>query len=113
MPVQRGLKNADELLMSMMIVGTCLIELHLPMVHSLKEKRGILKSLIAQVQKKFNAAIAEVGLHDVWQSATLGISVVSTTAAHAEQMLETIAIWIEHTRPDLEVIDHRIETITL
>jgi hypothetical protein len=97
----------------MMIVGSCIIELHLPSVHSLKEKRGLLKSLLAQVQKKFNVAAAEVGLHDVWQSSTIGLAVVSTSATHAEQMLETIAQWIEQTRPDLDVLDHQIETIHL
>ena len=96
-----------------MIVGTCLIELHLPGVHSLKEKRGILKSLIAQIGKKFNAAVAEVGLHDVWQSSTIGVAVVSTNAGHAEAMLETIARWIEQHRPDLDIMDYRIETIRL
>lgn len=93
-----------------MIVGSCIIELHLPRVHSLKEKRGILKSLLAQIQKKFNVAAAEVGLHDVWQSSTIGLAVVSTSSVHAEQMLDTIAQWVETTRPDLEVLDHQIET---
>lgn len=96
-----------------MVVGACTVELHLPGVHSLKEKRGILKSLIAQIQKKFNAAVAEVDLHDVWQSATLGISVVSTNASHAETMLDNIASWIEQNRPDLDVVEHIVETITI
>jgi hypothetical protein len=96
-----------------MIVGTCLIEMHLPGVRSLKEKRGILKSLLAQIQKKFNVAAAEVDLHDVWQSSTLGLAVVSTTADHAENMLENIATWIQANRPDLDVIDHRIEVVRI
>lgn len=96
-----------------MIVGTCQIKLYLPAVHSLKEKRGIMKSLVAQVGKQFNAAVAEVDLNDLWQSATLGISVVSNNAVHAQHMLENITTWIEQHRPDLDVIDHRIETISL
>ncbi|MFP4323272.1 MAG: DUF503 domain-containing protein [Anaerolineales bacterium] len=96
-----------------MVVGTAILELHLPGVHSLKEKRGRLKSLMAQVQKKFNVSTAEVGLHDVWQSATIGLCVVSTQRNHAEGMLENIIDWIEHHRPDLDVIEERIETIHL
>ncbi|KAB2902516.1 MAG: DUF503 domain-containing protein [Anaerolineae bacterium] len=96
-----------------MIVGTCSIELHLPGVQSLKEKRSIVKSLIAQIQKKFNAAAAEVGFHDVWQSSTIGVAVVSTHAVHANQWLENIVDWIEHYRPDVDVIEHNIETIRL
>lgn len=96
-----------------MIVGACTIDLHLPGVHSLKEKRGIVKSLIAQLQKKFNASVAEVDFHDVWQSTCLGVSVVSTTSGHAQAMLENIAAWIEQYRPDIDVVDQSIETITL
>lgn len=96
-----------------MIVGACSIDLHLPGVRSLKEKRSIVKSLNAQIQKKFNAAVAEVDLHDVWQSAVIGISVVSTSAAHAEEMLDNIASWIEHNRPDLEIIEHTVETLNI
>jgi uncharacterized protein YlxP (DUF503 family) len=96
-----------------MIVGTCLIEVNLHGVRSLKEKRGILKSLLAQTQKKFNVAAAEVGLHDVWQSATLGLAVVSTTAAHAEAMLESIVQWMQTNRPDLDFIDYQIEALRL
>lgn len=87
------------------------MHLHLPGVASLKEKRSILKSLKARLHKEFNVAVSEVELHDAWQSAVLGMAVVSTTAVHAEQMLETILGWIEHNRPDLEVIDHQMEVI--
>jgi len=96
-----------------MIVGVSTLELNLPGVGSLKEKRGILKSLMAQVKKKFNASVAEVGLHDVWQSATVGLAVVSTSSGHAEEMLETIAAWIEHNRPDIDLLEQYIETIRI
>lgn len=96
-----------------MIIGASILELSLPGIHSLKEKRGILKSLIAQLQKKFNVAVAEVDFQDVWQSATLGVSVVSTHRGHAEEMLENIAAWIERYRPDIDLIENRIETIHL
>ena len=96
-----------------MIVGACTIELNLPGVRSLKEKRGAIKSLIAQIHKKFRVSAAEVGLHDVWQSASIGVAVVSTNRGHAEEVLDNVAAWIERHRPDIDLIDHSIETITL
>jgi hypothetical protein len=96
-----------------MVIGACTVEVDLPGVRSLKEKRGILKSLIAQIQKKFNASVGEVGLHDVWQSATIGIAVVSTTQNHAEEMLDHIGQWIEENRPDIYVVEQSIETIVI
>lgn len=96
-----------------MVVGTCLIELHLHGIQSLKEKRGHIKSLISQIQNKFNASAAEVGFHDVWQSSTIGVAVVSTNAIHANNMLENIVEWIVTNRPDVDVIEHTVETIHL
>ncbi len=95
-----------------MIVGACTVELHLPGLNSLKEKRSVLKSLLARLHREFNVAAAEVDLHDVWQSSTVGLTTVSTSAAHAQNLLDSVVNWIERNRPDLEVIDHYVEVLT-
>jgi len=94
-----------------MVIVAATIELNIPGVASLKEKRGILKSLIARLHKTFNIAVAEVDLHDVWQSSALGVAIVSTSAAHGESKLENILHWIERNRPDVMIIDHMVEVI--
>lgn len=94
-----------------MVIVAATIELDLPGVASLKEKRSILKSLIARLHNTFNIAVAEVALHDAWQSATLGVAIVSTQAGHAEAVLENALRWIERNRPDVEIIDHTLEVI--
>jgi uncharacterized protein YlxP (DUF503 family) len=94
-----------------MVILAATIDLDLPGVASLKEKRSILKSLIARLHKMFNVAVAEVDLHDAWQSAALGVAIVSTQAGHAESMLENILRWIERNRPDVEIVDHTFEVI--
>lgn len=94
-----------------MVILAATIDLYLPGVASLKEKRGIVKGLIARLHKTFDIAVAEVGLNDVWQSATLGVAIVSNGGGHAEARLETILRWIEHNRPDLEVVDYTFEVI--
>jgi len=99
--------------MAHMIVGASRIEIDLVGVRSLKEKRSIVKSINAQIKRKFNAAAAEVDFHNVWQSTAIGISVVSTNRGHAEDMLEGICGWLEYHRPDLTIIDQSIEIIYL
>jgi uncharacterized protein YlxP (DUF503 family) len=94
-----------------MVIGACIIELELPGLGSLKEKRGVLKSLLARLHKEFNVTAAEVDLHDVWQASTLGIATVSTSAGHAQNLLDNLVHWIETNRPDLEVVDHYVEII--
>jgi len=84
-----------------MVIGVCQITLHLPDSHSLKEKRQIVKSIIARVHNQFEVAIAEVENNDRWQIATLGMSCVSNSSQHVSEVLEHVRNYIEETRPDL------------
>ncbi|MCL6548587.1 MAG: DUF503 family protein [Alicyclobacillus sp.] len=43
-----------------MTVGVCTISLSIPGVRSLKEKRGVIKPLVAHIRKEFNVSVAEV-----------------------------------------------------
>jgi uncharacterized protein len=92
-------------------VGVCRVTLRLAGSHSLKEKRQVIRSLADRLRARYNAAVAEVEEQDSWQTAVLGIAVVSAQAAHADQQLATILDQIESTRLDAEVIDREVEII--
>jgi uncharacterized protein len=95
--------------MTHIAIGTCTIELYLPGVASLKEKRGILKSMLARIHNTFNVSAAEVDYHDVWQSAMIAVVAVSNSAPHAQQIVSKIPEWIENHFPDLYISSHKIE----
>lgn len=95
-----------------MVIGASIIKLNLPGIRSLKQKRSIIKGLSARIHKQFNVSCGEVDGHDLWQSATLGVVVVSTSSVHAQSVLEGVVAWIEYNRPDVVVIDHTVEIIT-
>ena len=78
-----------------MVLGVCRLQLILPEAHSLKEKRGVVQSLLAQVRRKFNVAISEVEDQDSWQVAGLGFSVVSSNGRHADRMIAEIMDFLE------------------
>jgi uncharacterized protein YlxP (DUF503 family) len=92
-----------------MVIGACRLRLHLPGCSSLKEKRGLLKPLLARLHREFNVAAAEVDLHDVWQSADLAIVAVSNEAPPVQSQLQHIVTWVEHNRPEVEVVDAQFE----
>ena len=94
-----------------MTVGVLKVKLHLPATRSLKGKRGILKSITAQVKNKFNVSIAEVDDHDLWQLSTLGITCVSNGGRHANEMLSKVANYIERISGEAEFLDYEIEII--
>jgi uncharacterized protein YlxP (DUF503 family) len=94
-----------------MVIGVCEITLHLPECHSLKEKRQVIKSLMARVRNSFEIAIAEVGEQDLWQIAKLGVSCVSNSNQHANEVLGRVQRYIEETRPDLIISNVESELI--
>jgi len=53
--------------------------------------------------------VAEVEEQDAWQTAVLGLVVVSNEAGHAARQIERIVQTIEETRLDAEVVDRQID----
>lgn len=92
-----------------MIIGAVCVRLYLPGCHSLKEKRSVLKPLLARLHREFNVAAAETDLQDVWQSAELAVVAVANQGTHVEIDLRHIVDWIEHNRPEVEVVDASFE----
>ncbi len=78
-----------------MVIGAVRVAIHVPWVHSLKEKRMVVKSLCARVRNKFNASIAEVEEQDTHQKVVLGFSCVTSDKAHADSMCDSILNFIE------------------
>lgn len=94
-----------------MVVGVCRLKLYLPGNGSLKQKRARLRPLLNRLHKEFNLSAAEVDLQDVWQSALIGLAVVSNEPGHAHTVLEHAVHWIEVYYPDVEVVDWNIEIV--
>ncbi len=95
-----------------MIIGACEITLHLPECHSLKDKRQVIKSVMARVRNQFEVAIAEVDDQDLWQSAKIGVSCVSNSKQHASEILGHVQRYIEETRPDVVISNVDIDIIS-
>ena len=73
-----------------MNVGICKLKIHIPGSQSLKDKRSILKSLMARLQKQFNISIAEVDDHDLWQMTTNGVTCVSNHNHKVDEILNSV-----------------------
>jgi uncharacterized protein YlxP (DUF503 family) len=78
-----------------MFIATASIQLHLPWVHSLKEKRMVVKSLISKVRNQFNVSAAEVDEQDIHQIAVLGFAGVAGDRAQADSIIDHVLNFIE------------------
>jgi hypothetical protein len=65
-----------------------------PEARSLKAKRNVLRRVKGRTASKFKVSLAEVDLQDQWGKAVVGFAVVSSSAPHAEAMVDTIAQFI-------------------
>lgn len=89
-----------------MIIGTAKIYLYANWVHSLKEKRMIVKSIIAKVKHRYNVSIAEVENQDYHKSIVIGIACVSNTSRQANTVIQNVVDYIEgNTEALIEKID--------
>ena len=66
----------------------------------------VLRRLKDLVHGKFNAAIAEVGDHDLWQSASIGVTLVGSERRFAESALDEVLRFI---REQAEVVKEERE----
>jgi uncharacterized protein YlxP (DUF503 family) len=85
-----------------MTVGLARLTLFLPEVHSLKEKRMVLRRVKDRSRQKFNLAIAEVGENDIWQRALIGVAVIGSGRRFVESALDEVVRFI---RSEVEVAD--------
>ena len=80
------------------------MEIRIPGSHSLKDRRQVVRSLLAVVRERFHVSAAEVGGQDTWQRATLGFAIVASDARLAEATVDEIDRYI-WSRPEIEVLD--------
>mgnify|MGYP000880175322 FL=1 len=95
-----------------MVIGICRLELMIRENHSLKEKRRIVRQIVDRVRHRFNVSLAEVGNNDLWQSALLGLCMVSNDRRFTNEALDKIIDFIE-VMNSAEIVKSDIEILTI
>ncbi|MEJ5301303.1 MAG: DUF503 domain-containing protein [Thermodesulforhabdaceae bacterium] len=93
-----------------MTVGISRITLIIPEGMSLKSKRKVVKSLVERCRNRFNASVAEVDDHDLYQKTTLAIAVVGKDGRTVNTILDKITEYVDSLKL-AEIIDQEIELI--
>ena len=78
-----------------MKIAAMTFQLRAPWVHSLKEKRMIVKSLLAKLQNKFHVSAAEIGEQDTHQLIVIGVAAIVPNNALADSLMDEISLFIE------------------
>jgi len=87
-----------------MVIGGLTLDVLLGDVRSLKQKRAVVRPLVAELRRRFpGVAVAETGHLDLHRRAEIGVAVVSATAANASQVLDECERLVA-TRPEIELL---------
>jgi uncharacterized protein YlxP (DUF503 family) len=89
-----------------MVVGTLVVDILLGDVHSLKEKRAVVRPIVAELRRRFEVAAAETGALDRHRRAELSVAVVASTHAHAVEVLDNCERLVAG-RPEIELLSTR------
>ncbi len=95
-----------------MTVGVALVSFRLHEIHSLKEKRKIVKSLIEKSRNRFNVAVAEVADQDVHQKAAIGVAVIGNDGRVLNSLLDRIVDFME-SLGEADLVSSEIELIPM
>ncbi|MCF8587706.1 DUF503 domain-containing protein [Gordonia liuliyuniae] len=75
-------------------------------VHSLKEKRSVIRPIVAEIRRKYDVSVAETGHRELHRRAGVGVAVVSADASHVTEVLDGLE---RHagSRPEVTLLSAR------
>jgi uncharacterized protein YlxP (DUF503 family) len=89
-----------------MFIGTLTFDLLLGDIHSLKEKRSIVRPIVAELQRKHGVSAAETGNQELHRRAEIGLAVVSGEAGHVAGVLDSCERLVSG-RPEVQLLATR------
>ncbi|WNG85538.1 DUF503 domain-containing protein [Mycobacterium sp. ITM-2016-00317] len=89
-----------------MWIGWLEFDILLGDVHSLKEKRSVVRPVVAELRRRFSVSAAEVGDTDLYRRAGIGMACVAGDRAHVVEVLDG-AERLVAARPEIELLSVR------
>jgi uncharacterized protein YlxP (DUF503 family) len=86
-----------------MFTGALALDVLLGDVHSLKEKRSVVRPIVAELRRKHEVSAAEAGHLDLHRRALIGVAVVAADAQHCRTVLDACERLVA-ARPEVEVL---------
>ena len=92
----------------MMWIGWIEFDILLGDVHSLKEKRSVVRPIIAELQRRFAVSAAETGSLELHRRAGIGVVLVGADSAHGVTVLDAVERLVAG-RPEIELLSARTD----
>jgi hypothetical protein len=83
--------------------------LHAPFVHTLKQKRAVVKPLVSRLRAAFNASVCEADAQDVHQTIVLCVAMLASDSAAADSCMDHVLRFIQsNTEANIVGIDREL-----
>jgi uncharacterized protein YlxP (DUF503 family) len=89
-----------------MWIGWLELDLLLGDVHSLKQKRSVVRPLVAELGRRLSVSAAETGALDLHRRASVGVAVTAADRAHVVEVLDA-AERLAAARPEISLLSAR------
>jgi uncharacterized protein YlxP (DUF503 family) len=89
-----------------LFTGSVAFDLLLGDVRSLKQKRSLVRPLVAELRRRYDVSAAEAGHLDLHRRALVGVAVVAADRAHCVEVLDACERLVA-SRPELELLSSR------
>lgn len=89
-----------------MWIGALEFDLLLGDVRSLKQKRALVRPLVAELRRRFTVTAAEAGDADLHRRALIGVAVVAGEHSHTQKVLDEVERFVAE-RPEFELLSTR------
>ena len=89
-----------------MFTGSVALDLLLGDVHSLKEKRSVVRPIVAEIRRRYAVSAAEAGHLDLHGRALVGVAIVAADRAHCVEVLDACERLVAG-RPEIELLSAR------
>ena len=94
-----------------MYVGVLSLDVRFGDVHSLKEKRSLVRPIVAELRKRYDVAAAEAGHVELHRRSLLGVAVVATDRGHCVEVLDACERLVA-SRPEVELLSARQQFVS-
>ncbi len=94
----------------MAVVGVLIADVLLGDVHSLKQKRAVVRPVVAELRRRFEVSAAETGDANLYRRAEIAVSLVASEHRHVVEVLEACERSVAG-RPELELLSARVRVL--